>query len=84
MEEKRTTEETKAPVLAGALDPRNLTQEKLFKRVRDNRAAYQRGQKAKVCGWYRLSPYVDDVSTEFFFAGFDNVPWQKAIRGEFN
>ncbi len=54
-------------------------------RVEMNRDAYLAGEKAKRNGWYKVSPfYGDHVSDQFFEAGFDGIPWERAIRGEFH
>lgn len=50
-----------------------------------NNQAYKSGEKAKRFSWARLSPFYDDpIADAFFFAGFDGIPWMKAIRGEFD
>lgn len=49
-----------------------------------NVVAFKSGEKAKLCGWFRISPFGDEVSNEFFLAGFDGVPWERAMCGESN
>ena len=49
-----------------------------------NNGAYRSGEKAKCCGYFRLSPFDDEISSQFFLAGFDGIPWMKAVRGEFD
>ena len=53
-------------------------------RIEMNVSAFRSGEKAKRCGWFRISPFSDEVSDEFFLAGYDGIPWPKAIRGEFH
>jgi hypothetical protein len=56
----------------------------LVERQRMNVVAFKSGEKAKLCGWFRISPFGDEVSNEFFLAGFDGVPWERAMCGETN
>jgi hypothetical protein len=84
MEETKQREETKAPVPAAAVDQVKLIA-KLQRRLQMNNQAYKSGEKAKRFSWARLSPFYDDpIADAFFFAGFDGIPWMKAIRGEFD
>jgi hypothetical protein len=54
----------------------------LYVRIQRNMQAHAAGEKARFCGWARLSPYyMDSVSDHFFFAGYDGVPFDQAIRG---
>lgn len=53
-----------------------------MKRIQTNSKAFKSGEKARRCGFARLSPFTDVISDEFFFAGFDGIPWTMAIRGE--
>ncbi len=88
MEQTEQREETKTSLSPAAVDTLKQIQAtrmaNLRKRMAMNNRAYKSGEKAKLCGWARLSPFCDEISEKFFFAGFDGIPWIKALRGEFD
>lgn len=54
--------------------------QQLLARVQKNMQAHSAGEKAKYCGWARLSPYDEPVSDDFFYKGFDGIDFNTAIR----
>lgn len=65
--------------------PVTRLRETLVARIEQNARAWRAGVKARDLGLYRVSPFYEDpVSDEFFFAGFDGMAWENAVRGEFS
>jgi hypothetical protein len=49
----------------------------------DPRRAYMSGVKAKSRGWFRLSPFYENPPADkYFYAGFDNLDFDKVKKDE--
>lgn len=56
------------------------TRQELMARIQKNMKAHSAGEKARYCGWARISPYDEPVSDDFFYKGYDGIDFHIAIR----